>query len=99
MSVLVTIKAAADTEQFRRFTETDGDLMVKIANDGKAQGAIHHRFGIGDGFVFVSDEWADAESFQRFFASEDIATAMQRGGIQGEPEVTIVEAIETPDQF
>src|SRR5262245_7498352 len=64
MSVLVTVKAAADTDQFRRFTETAGDLMVKIAEDGKAQGAIHHRFGIGDGFVMVFDEWEDAESFQ-----------------------------------
>ena len=99
MSVLVTMRVSGDTDQFRRFIETDGDFMQRLGDEAKAQGAIHHRFGIGDGFVLVIDEWESAYAFQQFFQRDDIAQAIMRAGAQGEPEVTIAEAIETPDQF
>ena len=35
-------------------------------------GAIHHRFGIGDGFVLVVDEWESAEQFEAFFSNPDL---------------------------
>jgi len=99
MSVLVTMRVSGDTDQFRRFVETDGDFMRRLGEQAKAQGAIHHRFGVGDGFVVVVDEWESADAFQRFFQRDDIAQAILRAGAQGEPEISITEAIETPDQF
>jgi hypothetical protein len=100
MSVVVTGKFAGDTETFRRFIADQEELMRKIAEDAKSQGAIHHRFAIGDGFVLIVDEWESVEAFQQFFQNNpDIPTAMQQAGAQGEPEFTFGEAVETADQF
>ena len=100
LSVLVTVKFPGDTDAFRRFIANRADLLRKISEQSKSQGAIHHRFGIGDGFVVAIDEWESAEAFNGFFADNaDIATAMQEGGAQGQPEVTFAEAVETADQF
>jgi hypothetical protein len=100
MSVVVTGKFPGDTEAFRRFIANRADLMVKISEDAKTRGAIHHRFAIGDGFVLIVDEWESMEAFQGFFMDNaDIATAMQESGAQGEPEFTFAEAVETADQF
>ena len=100
MSVLVTVKFPGDTDAFRRFISNRADLLEKISEQAKSQGAIHHRFGIGDGFVVAIDEWESAAAFNGFFAdNSDIAIAMQDGGAQGEPEVTFAEAVETTDQF
>ena len=86
MSVLVTMRVSGDTEQFRGFVETDGDFMRRLGEEAKAQGAIHHRFGVGDGFVMVVDEWESADAFQRFFQHDDIAQAILRAGAQGSPK-------------
>lgn len=47
---------------------------------GKAAGAIHHRFGIGDGFVAVIDEWESVEHFQKFFSNPGPASHRGRSG-------------------
>ena len=100
MSVVVTGKFVGDTDMFRRFIEEQPDLMRKISEEAKTQGAIHHRFAVGDGFVLIVDEWESVEAFQQFFQSNpDIPTAMQQAGAQGEPEFTFAEAVETADQF
>ncbi len=102
MSVLVTIRFPGDTDQFRSFVSDDSnaDRLTSIAEDSKSRGAIHHRFGIGDGFVLVVDEWESPEQFQQFFAgNEEIEAVVRDSGGQGEPDITIAEAVDTPDQF
>jgi len=100
MSVLVTMRVRGDTDRFRQFVASEGDVLRSIADDARARGCKHHRFGIGDGFVLVVDEWGDAQQFQQFFeGNEQIADVMRQSGAQGEPEITFAEAIETPDQF
>src|SRR3954467_4186211 len=80
MSVLVTMRAKSDTDQFRRFIATEGDRLREIAQSARDAGAIHHRFGVGDGFVVVVDEWDTAESFQRFISSDRLPAACGGGG-------------------
>ena len=99
MSVLVTMKMQGDTEQFRRFLETEGDRLRGLAQSARDAGAIHHRFGVGDGFVVVVDEWDSAESFQRFISSDAVVAVIGEMGGQGEPMVDITEAVKSPDQF
>jgi hypothetical protein len=99
MSVIVRVVVPADTEQFKAWVASDADMLVRVSEQGKAAGAIHHRFGIGDGEILIVDEWESAEAFQGFFASDEIAAAMQAGGAQGPPDVAFYEAIETADQF
>jgi len=100
MSVLVTMRIEGDTEQFRRWVTTEEDFIRKISDDARARGAIHHRFGVGEGFVLIIDEWESVDAFQQFFGSNpDIGRAMQEAGARSEPVFTFAEAIETADQF
>jgi hypothetical protein len=96
MSVLITMRVPGDTDQFRRFVQ-DEDQLREISERAKAAGALHHRFGVGDGFVLVVDEWETAEAFQQFIAG--LGDVFRDAGAQGPPEVTISEAITTADQF
>ena len=102
MSVLVTVRVLGDTDQFRSFVsdERNADRLNSIADDAKGRGAIHHRFSAGDGFVLVVDEWESPQAFQQFFeGNEDVESVIRDSGGQGEPEITVAEALETPDQF
>ena len=101
MSVLITFKVQGDTAKFRAALADRSDEFVAIAERAKTVGAIHHRFGIGDGFVFVVDEWESAEQFQTFFSDPELqAFIASVGGTAGPPEMMVVsEATHSPDEF
>ncbi len=100
MSVLVTVKIPGDTDAFRRYVEEHGEAMAAITEEGRSRGAIHHRFAIGEGFILVLDEWDNPDSFRAFFeGNERIGEVMAASGAQGEPEITVAEAIDTVDMF
>jgi hypothetical protein len=100
MSVLVTIKFQGDTATFRRALAERAEEFTKIAEQGRSSGAIHHRFGVGDGFVLVVDEWQSVDDFQRFFSDPEIQTFIgSAGAAPTPPEITVTEAITSPDQF
>ena len=72
----------------------------EIAERAKSAGAMHHRFGIGDGFVLVVDEWASAEQFEAFFSNPELQAFIGSvGGGPGRPGITVTEAISSPDEF
>ena len=100
MSVLVIGKFQGDTAKFRQsLTDLAGDLE-KVAAAARAAGGIHHRFGIGDGFVMIVDEWDSVEQFQQFFGNPELqAMIAQMGANPGPPELTISEAVSSPDQY
>jgi len=99
VSVLVSIRIPADVAKFKQLLASDSDRFASIAEHAKAEGAIHHQFAAGDGYVLVVDEWESAGAFQRFFESPEIAQIMVDAGAQGEPEVVVAEAIDSPDRF
>lgn len=99
MSVLVIGKFPGDTAVFTKVMAERGDELAGIAEQSRAAGAIHHRFGVGDGFVILVDEWEAQEQFERFFGREDIQALVGEMGASGAPEITVVEAISSPDQF
>jgi quinol monooxygenase YgiN len=100
MSVLVTGKFQGDTAKFRQALVDRAGEFEKIAGMARAEGGIHHRFGIGDGFVMIVDEWASAEHFQRFFANPDLQAFIGSVGADpAPPEITLTEAISSPDQY
>jgi quinol monooxygenase YgiN len=100
MSVLVIAKIQGDTAKFQQALADRGDEFAKIADSSRAAGAIHHRFGIGDGFVLVVDEWASVAQFQQFFGDPALQAFIGSvGGAPEPPEVIVSEAISSPDQF
>ena len=100
MTVLVIAKLQGDTVKFRQALADRGDEFAKVVDTARAAGAIHHRFGIGDGFVVVEDEWDSAEHFQQFFADPSLqAFIASVGGAPAPPEVIVADAVNSADQF
>jgi quinol monooxygenase YgiN len=101
MSVLVVAKVKGDVAKFRAALTERADEYEAIAKRAQAAGAIHHRFGVGDGFVVVVDEWHAVEQFEKFFGDPDLQAfiAENGGDTSTPPDITITEAVESPDQF
>jgi hypothetical protein len=100
MSVLIVGKFQGDTAKFRQSLTDRADEFRKIADGARGNGAIHHRFGVGDGFVVLVDEWETVEQFQQFFSNPELHAFISSVGAEpGPPELTISEAVASPDQF
>jgi hypothetical protein len=98
--VLITVKVQGDVATFRRALADRAGEFDKAADRARAGGALHHRFGIGDGFVVAVDEWESAEQFQRFFSDPDMQAFIGSiGAAPVPPEITVTEAISSPDEF
>lgn len=101
MSVIITAKVHGDTNVFRKSIEERGDEFAAFVESSQAQGAIHHRFGIGDGFVLVVDEWDSPAAFEKFFTAPELQAfiATTGGDPNTPPEITVAEAISSADEF
>ncbi len=100
MSVLVTGKFHGDTGKFRQALTDRAGEFAKISDMARAAGGIHHRFGIGDGFVVIVDEWETAGHFQQFFADPGLQAFIGSiGADPAPPEITVAEAVASPDQY
>ena len=76
---------SGDTDKFRQSLVERAEEFAAFAKQSQAAGAIHHRFGIGDGFVTVVDEWETPHQFEAFFtiSAVRIASHISIGGIGG----------------
>jgi len=100
MSVLVIGKFHGDTAKFTQSLVDRAGEFEKISADARDAGAIHHRFGVGDGFMMVVDEWESVEQFQQFFANPELQAFIGSVGANpGPPDLTVAAAITSPDQF
>lgn len=101
MSVLVVAEVQGDTDVFKKSLADRASDYELIAANAKMAGAIHHRFGVGDGSVLIMDEWNDEDSFRTFFAQPELQEFI--GAVGGDtsvpPAITVTEAITSPDQF
>ena len=100
MSVHIIAKFQGDTATFRQaLTERAGEFE-KIAGTARAAGGIHHRFGVGDGYVVVVDEWESVEHFQQFFGNPELQAFIgSAGAAPAPPEIIIAEAVASPDAY
>lgn len=99
MSVLVTGKFPADVATFRQAQADRAADFAAMGEQARAAGGIHHRFGIGDGFVVVVDEWESPQAFEQFFSRPELQEFIGAIGGAGTPDITISEAITSPDQY
>ena len=100
MSVIAVVKVSGDTEVFQKSFIDYADEYHAIRERALSAGAIHHRFGVGDGYVLGIDEWETAEQFQRFFSDPALHEFIAKiGGDPVPPEITITEAVSSPDEF
>ena len=99
MSVLIIGKFPGDTAVFKKVLTDRADELVGVSEQARAAGAIHHRFGVGDGFVILVDEWDSPQHFEQFFGRPDIQALTGEMGASGPPEITIVEATASPSDY
>jgi len=99
MSVLIIGKFPGDTALFRKMMTERATEIAGVGEQARGAGALHHRFGVGDGFVILVDEWESPQQFEQFFAQPSIQALVGEMGASGPPDITIVEAIATPDEF
>ena len=99
MSVIVIGKLPGDTAVFQSSLAAKATEFKRYAELAQAQGAIHHRFGIGDGYVVIVDEWESMASFEKFMSNPDLQAFIAESGASGVPEITIADAISTVDEF
>lgn len=100
MSVLVIGRFQGDTTVFRQALADRAGEFAKIADMARSAGGIHHRFGVGDGFVVIVDEWETAGQFEQFFSNPDLQAFIGSvGAAPAPPEITITEAVASPDQY
>jgi heme-degrading monooxygenase HmoA len=100
MAVIMTLRVPGDPEKLERMAEERPEMLKAIAERGEAAGAIAHRFYGAEGQIMVVDEWPDAESFQRFFESEqaEIGPLMAQVA-SGEPEIVFWRKLDTHDEI
>jgi len=100
VSVLVLGKFQGDTAKFRQALVDRAGEFAKISEMARAAGGVHHRFGVGDGYVVLVDEWETVEQFQQFFANPDLQAFIgEIGADPVPPELIMGEAISSPDQY
>ena len=101
MSYLITAKIPGDVDRFRTALAERSDEFVAIADRAKGAGAIRHRFGLGDGFVFVVDEWDSPAQFEGFFTDPALQefVASAGGDTSAHPEITVAEYVSSADEF
>ena len=101
MSVVIALKFQGDVATFRQALTDHSEAFAKFAAEARTSGGgIHHRFAVGDDFVLVVDEWESVEHFQKFFANPDLQALIAKSGAASQPpEITIGEAISSPDQY
>jgi quinol monooxygenase YgiN len=100
MSVLIVGKFQGDTAKFRQALVDRAAGFAQIADTARTAGAIHHRFGAGDGYIIIVDEWESADHFQKFFGNPDLQAFIGSvGAAPAPPELIVTEAITSPDQF
>jgi hypothetical protein len=100
VSTLIIAKFQGDTGKFRRALAERAGEFEKFGAAGRAAGAIHHRFGVGDGFVVVIDEWESVEQFQQFFTDPALQAFIgELGADPGPPEMIVAEAVSSADEF
>ncbi len=100
MSVIVMVRFKTDPARFQQYAQENADQLKGITDHAREHGAIHHRFLAGDGEVIAGDEWESEQGFRDFFEhDEEIPKVMEAAGVQGEPEVSVFQPLETPDAF
>jgi quinol monooxygenase YgiN len=99
MSVIMTLRVQGDPKKLEQLADEDPQRIRSIADRAEEHGLIAHRFyGSEDGEILVVDEWPDADSFQRFYESEQSAIEpIFAAAATSEPQITFWRKLETHD--
>jgi hypothetical protein len=102
MSVMVITKFEAPASTMDEMAkEKHKATLERIADVGRAKGAIHHEFAEDvDGNLLAVDEWESEDAFHAFFDDmADIRQVMADAGVGAPPTTTSYRILSTSDRF
>jgi hypothetical protein len=101
VSVIVIARfSVSDVRKAAKWASTHAEVPENITAYGKSLGQIGHRIVTDGKDLVVIDEWPDADAFNTFFAGATrMGEFLSGAGIIGEPELTILEALDVPGTF
>ena len=99
MAVTVIVRLKVDPARMKKLFADRATELGEVRDRAMSAGAVHHLFAAGDGEVVIVDEWNDAASFGKFFDDPTIAGFMAETGVEGPPEVSMYEILDSPDRF
>ena len=98
MSVIMTLRVSGDPAKLEQLAAENDSMIAGISARAKEHGLIAHRFYGSDDEIMVVDEWPDAESFHRFFESEQHTIGpMMEQVATSEPVITFWRKLDTKD--
>jgi quinol monooxygenase YgiN len=91
MSVLVAFAMPADTATFEKALTERAAEFDAIEAQAREYGALSHRFGLGDGFIQVVDEWESSAGFEQFFSRPQLQRFITEigGDTSAQPQIWI----------
>jgi len=101
MSTLVIAKYLADPDRFEKLVKSKDVDFTAIARARMIKGCISHRYAIGDGAVYVIDEWPSIEAYNEHWDtvqgwSHEVAI---EAGLREPPEVAFLTIVPDPGAF
>ena len=101
MSVFVIVRCTVtDLGKALEWGRANGQIAEDITAYGKSLGQIGHRMLTDGTDLVVIDEWPDAATFDKFFATAPgMGEFLSGAGVAGNPEVTMLDAVEMAGQF
>ena len=101
VSVFVIVRCTvSDLGKALEWGKANGDIAEDITAYGKSLGQIGHRMLTDGKDLVVIDEWPDADTFNKFFAgAARMGEFLSGAGVTGEPEVTMLDAVDMAGQF
>ncbi len=94
------MRIAGDPAQFKQYAAANAETMIRIADESKKVGCIHHSFTAGDGEIISVDEWESAEQAQKFFAGQpEIPGVLAAAGVTGAPQIAFYPRLDAPGDF
>jgi hypothetical protein len=101
VSVTVIVRfAVADVGKAAEWAKANAEVPEDITAYGKSLGQIGHRMLTDGKDLVVIDEWPDKGTFDELFAGATrMGEFLSGAGIIGNPEVTILDALDVPGTF
>ena len=101
MSVTVIARfSVSDVGKAAQWAKANPEIPEDITAYGKSLGQTGHKMLTDGKDLVVIDEWPDGDTFNRFFAgATKMGEFLTGAGIVGEPDITILDALEVPGTF
>jgi len=101
MSTIVIAKYRADPSRFEKLVKSNDVDFTAVARSRMAKGCISHRYAVGEGCVYVIDEWPSVEAYNEGWEtsrgwSHEIAV---EAGLEEPPEITYLHVVPDPGAF